>query len=157
MKRHRTPLHFKAACMLSSCGGFSLVEVALAIGLLAFALLPIMGLLPVAMNVSRDAIDRASEVRMLQSIRADVLASDSDAMLQAKVHFFDMQGNSLVDLPDESDAGASYYEVTRGTPTSTALPGGQSSAHLRTIHITLLRHPQNWTSQKTLHVPANGN
>ena len=65
------PLHGEIATH-SSRAAFSLVEITLALGIIAFALLAIFGLLPVAYDASRSAQQDASRSRVVQSAAAMV-------------------------------------------------------------------------------------
>ena len=83
--------------------GFSLVEVALALGIVAFAFVSLFGLLPVGLTTFRNAIDTTNESRIVQSFVSKVIATDFEN-LQSKVDYsstqeivyFDEEG-SLVD------------------------------------------------------------
>ena len=59
--------------------GFSLVEVTLAIGIVAFALLAIIGLIPVGLNSSRDAIDATHSSLIGQDVQTRVKSSVTSA------------------------------------------------------------------------------
>src|SRR5215210_7746485 len=56
--------------------GFSLVEISLAIGIIAFAFVGLIGLLPVGLTTFRDAIDTSNEARIVQSFTAKLLATE---------------------------------------------------------------------------------
>ena len=49
-------------------GGFSLVEVVIAIGILSFALVPLVGLLPTGLSTFRNSIDRSVSTQIAQRI-----------------------------------------------------------------------------------------
>lgn len=50
--------------------GFSLVEIVLAIGIIAFAFVALFGLLPVGLKVFRESVDEANETWILQSLNS---------------------------------------------------------------------------------------
>ncbi len=56
--------------------GFSLVEVALAIGIIGFAFLALFALMPTGLNTFRTAIDTANETWILQGISSMVQTTD---------------------------------------------------------------------------------
>jgi uncharacterized protein (TIGR02598 family) len=141
---------------LHETAAFSLVEVALAIGLLAFCLISILGLLPVAMNVSVEAMDRNSKARMLQTIRADVLGADRVTLERSRTFFFDLQGNLVGRDNPPAGLNGSHFAVTLAPVVPTSLPGGQQSPHLQTMQLSILRQPQNSTVVTSLHVPDHG-
>lgn len=51
---------------------FTLVEVALALGIAAFAIVALMGLLPAGLNTSRDALDEQMATDILLEIESDI-------------------------------------------------------------------------------------
>lgn len=136
--------------------GFSLVEVALAIGLLAFCLISILGLLPIAMNVSGEALDKNSSARMLQTIRSEIFAANRETLAQTQFFFFDLQGNLLGRESPPPGLDSGHFAVTVNPTAPTSLPGGQESPHLQTLRLSILRQPQNSTVEKSLHVPDYG-
>jgi type II secretory pathway pseudopilin PulG len=52
--------------------GFSLVEVTLALGLVAFALISLLGLLPVGLNTVRESSDQRDGMNILSALDADI-------------------------------------------------------------------------------------
>jgi uncharacterized protein (TIGR02598 family) len=69
----------KSALPLSrpkSAAGFSLVEVALAIGIIAFAFIALFSLIPTGLTTFRSAIDTANETWILQGISSMVQTTD---------------------------------------------------------------------------------
>jgi len=61
-------------------GGFSLIEVVLALGLVSFALLPMIGVLSVALGVSSSAGDDTALAAMSAQVLADLRAAPFDAL-----------------------------------------------------------------------------
>jgi hypothetical protein len=57
-------------------GGFSLTEVALAMGLAGFALLVVVSLLPIGVNLTRDAVEQTMAARLGRLILSDIEAAD---------------------------------------------------------------------------------
>ncbi|MBA3960367.1 MAG: hypothetical protein H0X40_00495 [Chthoniobacterales bacterium] len=55
--------------------GFSLIEVTLAIGIVGFGLIAIMGLLPVGLTSNRNAAEQAAATGILTSIASDLRAT----------------------------------------------------------------------------------
>jgi uncharacterized protein (TIGR02598 family) len=66
--------------------GFSLVEVALALGIVAFAFVSLFGLLPAGLTTFRNAIDTGNEARIVQSFVSKVIATDFEN-LKTKVDY----------------------------------------------------------------------
>jgi uncharacterized protein (TIGR02598 family) len=88
----------------SGSGGFSLVEVTLAIGVIAFAFVALLGLLPAGLTSFRAAIDLNNETRIVQSIVGKVQVTDF---------------NEVPNL-DYSVSNEIYYFDEEGTPTDTS-------------------------------------
>ena len=83
--------------------GFSLVEVALALGIVAFAFVSLFGLLPAGLTTFRNAIDTGNEARIVQSFVSKVIATDFENLDKKvdysstnEIVYFDEEG-SLVD------------------------------------------------------------
>jgi uncharacterized protein (TIGR02598 family) len=54
-------------------GGFSMVEVALALGIVGFSMLAIMGLFPLAMNTARDSLTETRATQLAQDTFSDLV------------------------------------------------------------------------------------
>ncbi len=84
--------------------GFSLVEVVLAIGVVAFAFVAIFSLLPVGMGVFREAMETSVGAQIAQRIVTDVKESDFDSLVKnpsgdfyvLPMRHFDDQGNEVI-------------------------------------------------------------
>ena len=75
-------------------GGFSLVEVVIAIGLASFALMALLGLLPVGLSTYKQSVSSTMGAQIVQRIFTDAqIASLSN--LQNTNRFFDEQGTEL--------------------------------------------------------------
>jgi uncharacterized protein (TIGR02598 family) len=93
----RLPLPFRARRR----AGFSLIEVALAITIVAFAFVALLGLLPTGMNVFNQTIDSTNEMRissdmtsMLQATEYDKIAK-LDPAIADNIFYFDSDGGAL--------------------------------------------------------------
>lgn len=133
---------------------FSLVEVALAIGLFSFCLIALMGLIPVALQTSRNSINRNTTTRMLQSVRASLLSTPSSTLATngSGSFLFDPEGNAWT----TNSQNALRFRVLYSSTPSTALPGAQTSTRLATILLitTNIATTEVWTN--SLHLPDNG-
>ncbi|MEI9895870.1 MAG: Verru_Chthon cassette protein B [Chthoniobacter sp.] len=160
--------------------GFSLVEVVLAVGVISFAFVAIMGLIPAGLQQFRQAIDNSVCAQIAQRIIQDAQLSDfatltggstapyiqamnyaaSDAKKSNPIPFryFDEQGNEIVpksSVPSASELAAIVYHVNTRIATATALPGSSSSApntSLATILVQVAFNP----SGKPLKTSASG-
>jgi uncharacterized protein (TIGR02598 family) len=98
-------------------GAFSLIEVVLAIGVVAFAFVALLGVLPVGLSTFRKAMDTSLGAEIGQRVINDLQESDFDSvMTEAKIdltlpqtaqhgqlphRFFDDQGNEVI-LPNSN-------------------------------------------------------
>lgn len=87
------------------CGAFSLVEVTLALGVVAFALVAILGLVPVALRSAKEAVDdtRVSLIMQDVSTRTRTLFSSSSLLSPATNWWYDTEGRYI-----DQSAGANF-------------------------------------------------
>lgn len=138
--------------------GFSLVEVVLAIGLVAFAFLAIFGMLPTGLGISRQAMDASVGAQIAQRIINDAQQSDFAELLKdasgktiagtnqtgrKAERYFDDQGG---ELPAAGKRLAIYHVNTRVTP-ATAMPKTGTSngdnVHLAAVTVQVANNPGN--------------
>ena len=112
----------------SARAAFTLVEVVLALGLCVFAVLPVVGLLPMALRSAKDATDTTQQSKIIQRVANELLQTpfaqlpsrltdrqfDYDGMEVATggdVYY--TAGVSLADLsiPGATDSSAKIYRV----------------------------------------------
>ena len=74
--------------------GFSLIEITLAIGIIAFAFVALFGLLPTGMQTFRASVDATNDITMLQEMNAmvQVTAWDKLDTIGVDVYYFDEEG-----------------------------------------------------------------
>jgi uncharacterized protein (TIGR02598 family) len=98
--------------------GFSLVEVVLAVGIMALGVVTILGLLPHGLEVSRQTANEQAESRIIDSIVGELQAMDWVTLntqakaVTSKEYLYDDQGLSLEGLSD-SEVSASLSYVAR--------------------------------------------
>lgn len=87
--------------------GFSLVEVAMSLGIFAFGTLGLIGLLPVALTNHQEAKLDTVLAQITQRLAAEVVLTDAERLLQLDgfVRAFDAEGR---ELPSSSDSAAVY-------------------------------------------------
>jgi uncharacterized protein (TIGR02598 family) len=85
--------------------GFSLVEISLALGIIAFAFIALLGLLPIGLQTFRTAIDTGNEARIVQSLFSRLLATEFE-----KVQTLDFENSKEI-----------FYFDEEGMPTDTSL------------------------------------
>ena len=128
-----------AAASRQSRAGFSLVEVVIAVGIVAFAFIPLLGLVPMGLNASRQAIDTTVEAQIIQQMTSEALQTDFSTLStlnNSALLYFDANGNVT------SSASSAIYKACFSVPTGgTQLPGmatGTTTQQLTTVTIYIL-------------------
>lgn len=114
--------------------GFTLVEVVLAIGIIALAFVPVLGLLPVGANVAREAIDTTVESQITQLMTNQAQQTDFSSLKDLSAtptQYFDYQGN-------KTKLENAIYEAKFHVSHSTNLPGSVRTSRLATVTICIL-------------------
>lgn len=114
--------------------GFSLVEVTLAIGLVTFGLLSVVGLLPGGMSNLRESTEQMVHAQILASVSEMLAVSDFDAATNG-VEFFDEEGHLVL------KQGDARYKATL-TEVKPSIPGVDPtgmSAHLKRLQVGIAR------------------
>ena len=102
--------------------GFSLVEIVLALGVISFAMVGIMGMLPVALRVGLESQRETRATHIAQSIFSDLKASPSDGLLIVTRRLPDGAMEILNPKPKLTESGTFtiYFDET-GQPVGTGL------------------------------------
>lgn len=126
---------------LSLNQGFSLIEVTMALGIVAFAFTSLLGLLPLGLNIFRDAMETSVTSRIFQRIGGDLQQSDFDTLSAAsqQVRYFDEQGNEL------SSTKGSIYWAKAQVFSGADLPGTSNNTDLSRVLIQIARNPSGIT------------
>jgi uncharacterized protein (TIGR02598 family) len=108
--------------------GFSLVEVTLAVGIAAFCLIALFGLLPLGIQTNQSSISQTAAASVLSSVAADLRATPKTSLTSpqfeitfgtAKILYFDEEGRAVV----RTDANAApRYRVAISFPPGPAGP-----------------------------------
>ena len=128
--------------------GFSLVEVTLAVGIVSFVFLTILGLLPTGLRTFTSAIESSVGGQILQRVINEAQQTDFDTLVSVAPteRYFDDQGNECV-------AGGAIYHVNTRITAATALTSTNASAatnaSLATITLQIAKKPGNLTLAKT--------
>lgn len=93
--------------------GFSLVEITLAIGIIAFAFVALFGLLPTGLSVFRQSIDAANEMWIMQDLNTMIQVTDWSKDSKT--------GTSKVEALSFSKGGLIYFYDEEGRLTDTGL------------------------------------
>ena len=87
--------------------GFSLVEISLALGIIAFAFIALLGLLPVGLQTFRQAIDTGNEARIMQTFMSKLEATEFSKIKELdfeqseEIFYFDEEGMPTDSSTDE--------------------------------------------------------
>ena len=128
-------------------GAFSLVETTLAIGVVAFALVAMLGLMPVGLLSFREAMDASTSSRIVQRVSAE-LRQGTNVSAQQPLLYFDEQGDETT--ASASDGKRALYFVNTLVQPATSLPGGEASS-LTTVTVEIVKNP---TSEAVPRDPA---
>ena len=106
--------------------GFSLVEVTLALGIAAFCLIALFGLLPLGIQTNQNSISQTAAASVLSSVVADLRATPKTSLTSlqfeitfgtAEILYFDGEGRAVA--PTDVNA-TPRYRVTIAFPPSPA-------------------------------------
>jgi uncharacterized protein (TIGR02598 family) len=89
--------------------GFSLVEVTVAMGLITFAVVAVLGVLPAGLTSLRRAMDQTVEAQIIRSVGAQAITGEFATVGAQSEMFFDEEGQAM-----DSSQGA-YYKATLTT------------------------------------------
>jgi uncharacterized protein (TIGR02598 family) len=99
-----------------STAAFSLVELTLAIGVAAFALIAVFGLMPVGVQTNRNATSQTAASNIIASVIADMRATLGSTSVQyriqfgtAKTLFFDGAGACSIDVNGSTKVDGSAW------------------------------------------------
>jgi uncharacterized protein (TIGR02598 family) len=100
--------------------GFSLVEVSVAMAIVSFAMVSILGLIPMGLTNFRQAMNNTVEAQIVQGITSD-LELASFTSLQSTTDYYDSDGNATT---------ASSQPVYTATVTVAAVDGSKEPVNL---------------------------
>lgn len=124
---------------IHSSVGFSLVEVTLALGVTAFCLIALFGLLPLGVQINQSSISQTAAAAVLSSVVADLRATPKTSLTSrqyeitfgtTKVLYFD--GNGRAVTPADSNT-TPRYRVMITFPVS---PAGAFASTFASLKIT---------------------
>lgn len=116
----------------ASIFGFSLVEVTLAMGIIAVSLLSLIGLLPAGLGVLRESMEATIHAQIVQRIASGLSSADFDKLEDGEMSF-DQEGQRVL----TQGAAALYRVKIQGADPS--LPGLTEDADVENMHNYLKR------------------
>ena len=117
---------------------FSMIELVLSLGVLSFAFVGLLGLLPAGMSTFGKAIDSSVTIQISQRVVDEAVESDFNTFISKAqaVRYFDDQAN---ELPDKK--GAIYYVNVR-TVAPSLIPGAaDTNTNLAAITVQIATNP----------------
>jgi len=138
--------------------GFSLVEITIALGLVSFVAVSIIGLLPTGLTVMRNAMDQTVEAQIVRSISGQSQVANFTNLTSGGPSYFDHEGQLL-----SSGEGARYtVTLSRHLPVfpgSGGAPTGLSNS-LVCLQIEIVQRrssqDQGSTNLRTLYIANYG-
>lgn len=127
--------------------GFSLVEVVLSVGVVAFAFLAIFSLLPTGLGVFHQAMDTSVCANIVQRIANDAEQSDFNALLKnpaggdyfiLPIRYFDEQGTEVKVKDRSAPKPAELARILYWVRVRGSLPGNPDPATHTTAYFTSL-------------------
>jgi uncharacterized protein (TIGR02598 family) len=98
---------------LRQVAGFSLIEVTLAIAIIAFAFIALIGLLPAGLGIFNQTVDSTNEMRISSHLTSMLMASDfenikSSSGISSDIYYYDVDGGFL---DTEKKPNAAYVDA----------------------------------------------
>lgn len=141
---------------LKGRNAFSLVEVTLALGLVSFAFVAILGLLPTGLTSLRDSMNQTVEAQILRSISSQCVVSDFNHLSTNGLYFND-EG-----LPSTASSSFFSVKVTTNAPIYPGSAKGERLAEsITTLRVEMVSKQgpdatSGRTNYYTLHVANSG-
>lgn len=109
-------------------GGFSLIEVTLALGIVAFAMVPLLALIPAGLNASHASMENTAFTQLVAQISSDLqkLSFSEVDSYAGKTKVFDYNGVALKSVNDD----AAIYKVTMKS-LAPSYPGAERLSNIR--------------------------
>ncbi|MDA0812157.1 MAG: Verru_Chthon cassette protein B [Verrucomicrobia bacterium] len=120
--------------------GFSLVEVVIALGIVATVMVALMALLPLGMDALRESANLTVQSRIAQDLIGDVQQADWDTLTryENELRYFDGEGTTL----ETAGSGTRLYSAKIEFPeTPITLPGLGQNRYARKIVIKVAFTP----------------
>jgi uncharacterized protein (TIGR02598 family) len=129
-----------AAGLALSRRGFTLVEVVLSIGIVAFAFTSLLALVPAGLQVFRQAMDLSLSSQIVQRVVSDARQTEWEVLVgngsTQPDRFFDDQGNEVT-----RNDPFTYHVRVNVTPGTVLPTGSPSNSNLATIIIKIVQNP----------------
>ena len=144
--------------------GFSLVEVVLSLGIVSFALVPLLGILPIGLGVSRSAVDLTLTAQIGQRMVSMIEQTgySSYASLETSYYYFDDEGQPVTVAAGAAPPANAIYTasiVQAQTAKNSLITADASTANtMACLQINIVTDPGHFLSSSASPVqtvPAN--
>lgn len=128
-------------------GGFSLVEVVLAVGIMALGVVTILGLLPHGLEMTRKTANEQAETRIIDQIVGEMQSSSWETLdaQNTQVRYFDDQGLEVTAGTQDFDMLLTYVVQVTIPDADVKLPTNNDSIgvdqNLRRVMIKMIAAP----------------
>lgn len=154
--------------------GFSLVEVTIALGIVSFAFVTLLGLMPVGLNVMRQAMDSTTEGMIVQQLAGQArmgaftnLTTVYGIPSNVRVFYCNEDGSGLTNSYPANPSIAPHFKIYTSVlastyPGSTVTTLSPISSNLMTLHIGIAVAPGKTSVAKSTNfynviIPNSGN
>ena len=140
--------------------GFSLIEVTMAIGIVSFCLLTVMGLLSVGSSTLKQAVDQTVESQIAQKLAGEILLTPYSQLTKyaGTNIYFDDAGSSVAAVSDPRYK-VQIFLTNPNYPGSANAPANTPIANsMQTVQMNIVKMPGESASNRyTVQVPNSGN
>jgi uncharacterized protein (TIGR02598 family) len=123
---------------------FSLVEVVIAVGVAAFALVALLGLLPSGLKTFKSTMNTAVGSQIAQRVFNDMQIANWEDLTNT-VRYFDEQGNELTNATSSNALNCIYWVQVNTTNAATRTNStqflGNTSTNLMTVTVMVANNP----------------
>jgi uncharacterized protein (TIGR02598 family) len=114
---------------------FSLIEVTIAIGIVGFALLAVMGAISTGSNIQRQAINATIQAQIMQNVMGALRQSDWTLLTgwNGTNLYFDSRGVA-------TNQAAAVYMATPTVSASVSLPGATANTNMARVSVQILKN-----------------
>lgn len=108
--------------------GFSLVEVTLALGIVSFSLLTMVGVMPVGLSTLKQATEQTTESQIVQKIGCEAYLTSFSKLgtsFSGRTFYYDERGKLLAASPASAPAGTRYW--AKASVVDSVFPGSANA------------------------------
>jgi uncharacterized protein (TIGR02598 family) len=135
--------------------GFSLIEVTISLGIASFALIALLGLVPLALGTLRQSMDVSTETQIFQQLASEANTLDFSAVTNSSFasgfpRFYDESGARITSVQSAS------YKVAL-TLSTCSVPGAAAASPARRLGFQVIKlHNAGTPSSQNLWIVDNG-